>query len=188
MVQYYTANLKHDRLPCSIYEYHIANGSVSWAKDLKLIATILLLQPPDLGLEYDVNAEEASILKLSQDQWWEEAIKISKLRSFAKLKDMETPNILVKGNLRRSGRSLLEYPTSGNWNGDTKGFARLAINKKFEEEFHNLFSCPISQTVRSQFYADHIAEIGQFLLLSDEDMVTWIMSEENIKANSTYPV
>ncbi len=50
-----------------------------------------------------------------------------------------------------------------------------------EDEYH-LYTCPLLQTERTNFYKDHIADIGTFMMLSDVEKTKFLLNEEIIKA------
>ena len=65
-------------------------------------------------------------------------------------------------------------------------YCKVCNLNKVEDEYHFLFSCPLYQTERSNFYVDYVTDVGQFMILQDEEKVTWLLSEDKIKHTSCF--
>ncbi len=129
--------------------------------------------------------------------WWAEAHKKPKLRSFIEFKDSTEPTILISNNLPRYQRSLLAKLSCGilPLEIETGRYSGIPANERFckvcnlpvvEDEYHFLYSCPLLQTERTKFYADHISDIGEFMLYTDAEKTKFLFSNEMIKCFGIY--
>ena len=101
MVRYHNriTNLKSSCLPYIVYMYELNSGITGWIEEIRIVTRLLHLLSPSLDIVYD--AVESAILKLSQDRWWESALKMPKLCLYALFNSLDEPDVLVRSNLKR---------------------------------------------------------------------------------------
>ena len=58
---------------------------------------------------------------------------------------------------------------------------KLCLQNKVEDEAHFLFVCPILDTERERFYAEHIDDQDAFKKLKDMDKIAFLLSKDNVK-------
>ena len=172
MVRYHNriSELKEDRLPRVAYEYEMTAGVKGWIEELRVITRLLHLPAPSLNSKYDMDNVQAAVLKLAQDRWWNEAQSKPKLATYVSFKDRDSPDTLVKSNLKRGIRSLLAKLVSGIFplEVETGCYTSTPRDQRLckvcnlnlvEDKCHFLFDCCAYQLERSAFYVNNVLDI-----------------------------
>ena len=83
-------NMKTDRWPRKVYEFHKKLGKKCWLSDVRHVTDSLHLPSPDNNVLYDLDSVQAAALCLSMDNWWKDAHEKSKLRTYLQVSHKKT--------------------------------------------------------------------------------------------------
>ena len=140
---------------------------------------------------------QRAILTLSQERWWNDARTEPKLCTYVLIKDLSSPDILVKANLKRGICSLLAKLVSGilplevetgryTSTPRDQRLCKICNLNLIEDEFHFLFDCIAYQLERSNYYVDNIVDIETFMLSTDQAKLAWMLQEDNIRTTGAF--
>ena len=99
--------MKEHRWPRRVYELDREVGKNCWVSDVKHVTENLHLPGPDANVLYDLDNVQSACHKISMDQWWEEVEKKSKLHTYVQVRSRDVRNTVVKSNIKRYHRSIL---------------------------------------------------------------------------------
>ena len=167
----------------------------AWLSEIHDITVQLHLPGPDDQVLYDMDIVDYAILQKSKEDWMQEAMLKPKLDVYRNIKDDINSTSLVDSNLNRYKRSLLAKLICGilpleveTARYDTpvppreERYCRVCVKNLPENESHFIFDCEKLQEIRSNFYAENIEDIVDFMMKEDNEKIKCLLSPAMIKA------
>ena len=156
-------SMKEQRWPRRIYELDRSAGKRCWVNEVSKVAEIMHLPGPEANILYDLENVQTAAWKLSMDKWWQEAYQKKKLRTYVQVRSREEHGTIVKSNVKRYHRSILNKLIFGILPLEIELGRFINVKEhlrlcnvcnldRVEDEAHFLFSCAPLQAERSEFY------------------------------------
>ena len=169
-------SMESSRIPRIIFDWDSKLGKNAWCSEIKQISAALGMPAiSQNGAVYDLNQAYNSCLQLNRKSWSDEAFLKPKLRTFTKIHNFNSNQILVNSNVSRYQRSLLCQLKFGilplkietdRYQGipAENRICKLCQTNSPEDELHFLFSCPSLEHIRT----------------SRQNQNTWLTNNDNI--------
>ena len=181
------------RLPRKVLDWDIKCGVDGWVNDfVNVCKTTNIPVPTRLNLIYDLEPIRRKMELQCRDEWRDAAGRMSKLRTYVKIKDFTEIGTLVKANLPRSTRSLvsrflcgilpLEVET-GRYNRTKKElrFCKLCEKQEVEDELHFLFRCKRLEPVREVTLDTFLSSNAERKTMTEYEKNQWMLDKARIK-------
>ena len=189
--------MDRSRLPKIVYDWDVRSETNSWSSEVKQIAAKLGFDTElSWGETYDLTMVYNKLLKFNRSTWHLQTTQKPKLRTFIKVHDFDSCQIIVKAPLTRLQRSLvvqlkigilpLKYETD-RYQGiaPENRICKLCNLNVPEDECHFLFSCPALHITRERGL-EHFRNLPLGSEMDNIQRLTMMLTSENIAVMGTF--
>ena len=156
MLRYFNRinKMESNRLPKIVYDWDLSLGLNTWASEIQAIASYLGINHPlNSGESFLIPNAHSELLEKNRNSWRSEAFQKPKLRTFVKIHNFNTKQLVVQSDLTRHQRSLvsqlkmgilpLKYETDRYQGIPAENrLCKLCDLSTPEDEAHFMFVCP----------------------------------------------
>ena len=162
MLRYFNRinTMSSNRLPRIVYEWDMSLGLNTWASEIqKVAANIGYSQPLNFGETFSIKDSYNTLLEQNRISWQSESLKKPKLRTYVKIHNFDSKQVIVRSNLTRYQRSLVTQLKMGilPLKFETDRYQGIPPENRLckmcnlmtpEDEAHFMFVCPALDSIR----------------------------------------